>query len=89
MDGIIPELRFADKQRLIRRMRKCRDAGLKTRYRVVVNRFKRSPTQTAAALHIARSTVYRVAARFRQYGDPGSRRHLRPRLPRACETHGH
>jgi transposase len=71
MDGIIPELRFADKQRLIRRMRKCRDAGLKTRYLIIVNLFKRTPTQTAAALHLARSTVYRVAARFRTFGEWG------------------
>jgi transposase len=71
MDGIIPEMRFADKERLIRRMRKCRDAGLKTRYLVIVNLLQRNPTQTAAALHIARSTVYRVAARFRQFGEWG------------------
>lgn len=71
MDGIIPELRFAGKQKLVRRMRECRDAGLKTRYLIVVNLFRRPPTQTAAALHIARSTVYRVAARFRQYGEWG------------------
>ncbi len=71
MDGIIPELRFADKQKLIRRMRKCREAGLKTRYLVIVNLFTRSPTQTAAALHLARSTVYRVAERFRQFGEWG------------------
>jgi transposase len=71
MDGIIPELRFADKQKLIRRMRKCRDAGLKTRYLIIVNLFRRNVTQTAAALHIARSTVYRVTERFRQLGEWG------------------
>ena len=71
MDGIIPELRFADKAKLIRRMRKCRDAGLKTRYLIIVNLFRRSVTQTAAALHIARSTVYRVAERLRQFGEWG------------------
>jgi transposase len=71
MDGIIPELRFADKQKLIRRLRKCRDAGLKTRDLIIVNLFKRSVTETAAALHIARSTVYRVAERFRQFGEWG------------------
>ena len=71
MDGIVPELRFADKQKLIRRMRKCRGAGLKTRYLVIVNLFKRSVTQTGAALHVARSTVYRVAARVRQFGERG------------------
>lgn len=71
MDGMIPQLRFADKQRLLRRMRRCRDAGLKTRYLIVVNLLTRTPTQTAAALHVARSTVYRVAARFRTFGEWG------------------
>jgi putative transposase len=71
MEKIIPELRFADKEKLVRRMRKCRDAGLKSRYLIIVNLFKRTATQTAAALHIARSTVYRVAARFRQFGEWG------------------
>lgn len=71
MDGIIPEIRFADKQKLIRRMRVCREGGLKTRYLIIVNLLTRSPTQTAAALHVARSTVYRVAARFCQCGEWG------------------
>lgn len=71
MDGIIPQLRFADKQKLLRRMRKCRDAGRKTRYLIIVNLFKRTPTQTAAALPIARRTVYRVAARLRTFGEWG------------------
>jgi len=71
MDGIILELRFADKQKLIRRLRNCRDGELKTRYLIVVNLFKRGATETAAALHLARSTVYRVAARFRQFGEWG------------------
>lgn len=39
MDGNIPEMRFADVQKFIRRMRKYRDAGLKTRYLVIVNLF--------------------------------------------------
>lgn len=58
MDGMIPDWRFADKQKLIRRMPQRRDARLKTRYLLIVNLFARSPTQTAAALPIARSTVY-------------------------------
>ena len=72
MDGIIPELRFAYKQQLLRRMRKCRDGGLKNRYLIIVNlASRRSPSQTATALQIARSTVYRVATRFRQAGEWG------------------
>ncbi len=72
MDGIIPELRFAGKQKLIRRMRKCRDAGLKTRYLIIVNLVSdRTPAETAAAVQVARSTVYRVATRFRLFGESG------------------
>lgn len=72
MEGIIPELRFAGKQKLIRRMRKCRDAKLKTRYLIIVNLFSgRSPSETARAVHVARSTVYSVAERFREAGEFG------------------
>lgn len=71
MDGIIPELRFACKQKLIRRMRKCRDAEVRTRYLIIVSLFRRNVTQTAAAVHVARSTVYRVADRFREFGEWG------------------
>lgn len=72
MDGIIPELRYSDKQKLIGRMRRCRDAGLRLRYLIIVNLASgRSPTQAAAAVQVARSTVYRVAERFREGGEAG------------------
>lgn len=71
MEGIIAEMQFTDKQMMIRRTRKRRDARLKSRYLIIVNLLKRSPTRTAAALHSVRSTVYRVAARFRQFGEWG------------------
>jgi transposase len=72
MDGIIPELRFVDKQRLVERMRRCRDAGLKGRYLIIVNLIHgRSAGETAAALNIHESTVYRVAGRFREQGEVG------------------
>ena len=72
MDGIIPPLRFAAKQRLIERMRKCRDAKLKTRYLIIVNLINdRSSRKTAEVLGVARSTVYEVARRFRVQGELG------------------
>ena len=72
MDGIIPPLRFAAKQRLIERMRKCRDAKLKTRYLIIVNLINdRSSRKTAEVLGVARSTVYEVARRFREQGELG------------------
>jgi transposase len=72
MSGILPDLRFSVKQRLLKHLRRCRDAALKTRYLIIVNLSSgRSPPQTAAALRVHRSTVYRVAQRFTQRGELG------------------
>ena len=72
MEGIIPKLRRAEKRRLEKRARSCKDAKLKTRYLIVLNLAEEhSPTETARALKVARKTVYRVAARFRQWGEAG------------------
>ncbi len=78
MPEIVPPLRFAVKQRLLKNLRHCRNAGLKTRYLIIVNLSNgRSPQQTAAVLGVHRDTVYRVARRFRQCGEAGllDRRH--------------
>lgn len=72
MEGIIPALRCSAKERLCRQLRKCRDAKLRTRYLVVINLANdRSAEQTAAAVQVARSTVYRIARRFREAGEAG------------------
>jgi transposase len=72
MDGIVPRLRLAEKEKVLRHLRQCRNAALKTRYLIVVNVLAgRSPAQTAEALNVSRSTVYRVAQRFREYGEWG------------------
>ena len=72
MDGIIPELRFVDECRLVDRLRRCRDAGLKTRYLIVMNLSDgRAVGETARAQEVDRSTVYRVARGFRQHGELG------------------
>jgi len=72
MDGIIPQLRWIDKERLIERIQRCRDAGLRSRYLVIVNLAEgRAPTPTAKALSVSRTTVYRVAKRFRKQGEVG------------------
>jgi transposase len=69
---IIPRLRVADKEKLCRHLRSCRDAKLKLRLLMVLNLVNgRSPQQTATALHVDRSTVYRVARRFREEGEAG------------------
>jgi transposase len=72
MSAIVPKVRYAVKQRLLRWLRSCRDAGLKTRLLIVLNLLNgRSPPQTADVLHVHRDTVYRVARRFREQGEVG------------------
>lgn len=72
MEGIIPPLRHCAKERLLKQLRSCRDAKLKTRYLIIVNLIHgRSPKETAQIVGVDRSTVYRVAARFRKSGEAG------------------
>jgi len=83
MEGIVPELRQCDKERLLKELRCCAEAGRKTRLLVIVNLIHgRSVIATAAALQWHRSTVYRVADRFREQGGAGlcdGRSHNGPR----------
>ncbi len=72
MDGIIPRLRFAQKQKLFEHLRRCRNPGLKLHYLIVVNLVRgRSARQTADVLVVGLSTVYRVAHRFGEEGEVG------------------
>ncbi len=72
MTAIVPKVRYAVKERLLRWLRRCADAGLKTRLLIIVNLLNgRDPRQTAAVLHVHRATVYRVARRFRERGEVG------------------
>ena len=72
MEGIVPVLRGSAKDRLCRHLRTCREAKLRTRYLIILNLLNgRTPTQTAGVLHVSRSTVYNVAARFREWGEAG------------------
>ena len=72
MDGIIPKVGDEVKRRLEHEVRLCRDAGLKTRYLIVLSLLEgRSPSETARVLKVAAKTVYRVAARFRDEGELG------------------
>jgi transposase len=72
MQRIVPRPRFTVKQRLLQHLRHCRDAGLRTRYLIILNLWSgRVPQQTAEALHVHRDTVYRVARRFAAQGELG------------------
>jgi transposase len=72
MEGIVPKLRRRDKRRLKRRANGTDDRKLAIRCLIVLNLAEgRSPSDTAKSLGISRSTVYRVAERYREFGEPG------------------
>jgi transposase len=72
MDGIIPRLRFTEKEKLLQHLSQCRGTALRSRYLIVVNLVRgRPPTEIAEVLNISRGTVYRVAQRFSKDGEPG------------------
>jgi putative transposase len=69
---ILPKVRFAVKQRLLKHLRCCADSGLKTRLLIIINLLEqRAPLQVAHILKVHYSTVYRVARRFRHQGEVG------------------
>jgi hypothetical protein len=70
MPAIVPKVRFAVKQRLLRNLRRFRQAGLCLRYLIVINLLNGGGAYpTAAALGVHNTTVYRVARRFREQGE--------------------
>jgi transposase len=72
MTTILPPLRFSVKQRLLKLLRGCRDARLKTRYLIILQLHRgRAPNDIASALFVHRDTVYRTARRFREHGLTG------------------
>jgi transposase len=74
MDGILPEMRWCDKERVCRELQRCADARQKTWLLIIVNLIHgRGAPMTAMILQVHRSTVYRVAERFRERGLAGLR----------------
>lgn len=72
MPAIVLKLRYAVKQRLLKNLRRCRNADTRLRYLIVVNVCSgRSPRRTAEALKVHSTTVYRILDRFRAYGEAG------------------
>jgi transposase len=72
MSAILPQPRLAVKERLLKDLRRCRQASLRVRYLVILNLWRgRSAAVTAAVLEIHSTTVYRVARRFREQGTWG------------------
>jgi transposase len=69
---LLPHVRLAAKERLLKGLRACREPRLKTRYLIVVNLLAgRKPEVLAHILGVHRDTVYRVARRFREDGEFG------------------
>jgi transposase len=72
MEGIVICLGRSAKRRLRRKLRECQDTRLVKRYLIVLNWDEGwSPTEIARMLHVSRTTVYRVAQRFREWGEAG------------------
>jgi putative transposase len=72
MPAIVLKVRYAVKQRLLKNLRRCRKAGMRLRYLIVLNVIKgRSARATAEVLQIHNTTVYRVLSRFRMYAEAG------------------
>src|SRR5262245_827644 len=72
MSMIVPKVRYAVKQRLLKQLRQCRDAALRVRYLIIINLLNgRSAYATADVLGVHNTTVYRVAKRFCDRGEWG------------------
>jgi transposase len=72
MDGIVPKVPDRVKRRIIKRLRKTREAGVHRRCLIMVNLINgRSVAHTARVVGVAESTVRRVVHRFIQFGEAG------------------
>lgn len=72
MSLILGVVRFSVKEKLSKHLRRCRNAGVRVRYLIIINLLNgRSAYQTAAVLGVHNTTVYRVARRFRAAGECG------------------
>lgn len=70
MPCIVPRPRWSVKQKIQRRFRRCCHADVRIRYLMIFNLWNgRGGRETAAVLGVSNTTVYRVAARFREYGE--------------------
>jgi transposase len=70
MNPILAGVRFSVKEKLCRQLRRCRDAGVRVRYLIIINLLNdRSAYRTAEVLGVHNTTVYRVARGFRAHGE--------------------
>jgi transposase len=72
MLSILPSHASLVKERLLKHLRRCRDASLRVRYLIIINLLnKRGAYETAVVLGVHNTTVYRVADRFKTRGEVG------------------
>jgi transposase len=72
MAPIVLKVRYAVKERLLKALRRCRDAGARLRHLIVLHVLGgRSARETADVLKVHNTTVYRVLRRFRAHGEAG------------------
>ena len=66
MSVILPPVRYSVKEKLLKHLRRCRNAGLRLRYLIIINLLNGRGAYTAAeVLGVHNTTVYRVIGRFR------------------------
>lgn len=72
MNKIVLKVRHSVKERLGKMLGKCRNAGTRLRYLMIINVINgRSARETEKVLHVHHTTVGRVVERFRRYGEAG------------------
>jgi len=70
MAVILPQPGFFVKQRFLKRFRKCRQAGVRVRYLIILNVWNgRGAREIEKVLNVHNTTVYRVVKRFEEHGE--------------------
>src|SRR5215204_1284371 len=70
MSSIVPKVSWFVKEKMRKRFRHCRDALVRIRYLIVFNLWNgRGAREIEPILGVHNTTVYRVAKRFREFGE--------------------
>lgn len=70
MSDIVPKVSWLVKEKLRKRLKKCRIASVRLRYLMILNLWMgHSPREIEPLLHVHNTTIYRVAKRFCELGE--------------------
>jgi putative transposase len=70
MSSIVPRVRSSVKEKMQKRFQKCRIAAVRVRYLIIFNLWSgRGARMIETILEVHNTTVYRVAKRFREFGE--------------------